>query len=151
MTRILLIAMSVCVLAILAVSYSLDRYERSDSTRHSRAVAEMAESWHGDVDFSPTYAALDPALVNQASDAAPDFSSTDQYWGLPEGEGRELVADTCGACHSLQLVMQQRRSAARWEQIVGQMVRLQGMPAPTPEDRAAIVAYLAQHYGEGAP
>ncbi|MBF0162662.1 MAG: hypothetical protein HQL88_10295, partial [Magnetococcales bacterium] len=44
------------------------------------------------------------------------------WQGLPEGAGREEVFYTCGACHSLMLVQQQRLSRAVWAETLAWMV-----------------------------
>lgn len=69
---------------------------------------------------------------------------------LPEGPGRTEVFYTCSACHSLQLVMQQRLSAARWDELISWMVTVNRMPEPAPEMRAILVGYLAAAYPEPA-
>lgn len=110
-------------------------------------VRAMAEAWDGDIRFEATYSALDPAAAD-AEGALAAFNPADAYGGLPRNGVYELVANSCGACHSLQLVMQQRRSEARWRELVGAMINVHGMPAPAPEDRRAIEAYLAANFGE---
>jgi hypothetical protein len=66
----------------------------------------------------------------------------------PSGEGAELVATSCSACHSLDyLVMnspfQTRKS---WEAEVNKMSKVFGADIP-PEDAKIIVDYLAAHLG----
>jgi hypothetical protein len=69
---------------------------------------------------------------------------------LPEGPGREAVFYTCSACHSLQLVTQQRLSAERWDQLISWMVTENRMPEPTPAIRAVLLEYLAAAFPEEA-
>lgn len=71
----------------------------------------------------------------------------DEYIGLPEGEGREVVAAYCGACHSLGLVAQQRLSRHRWEELLVWMREQQGMAKLPPEDEKVILDYLTEHLG----
>lgn len=151
MRRALLIAMALTSLAILVFAYALNQHRYSDATRRSQAVAEMADAWNGEIQFATSYSALDPAVGGAGEGAAaPGFDPSDEYWGLPRNEGYELVAATCAACHSLQVVMQQRRSAARWDELIDWMVTTQGMPAPAAQDRQTIIAYLSRNYGEDA-
>jgi len=67
---------------------------------------------------------------------------------LPEGPARTLVTERCLLCHSAGLIAQQRKDAAAWGRTVTQM-RTWGTPIQD-EDQAALVAYLAQHFGPGA-
>ena len=55
--------------------------------------------------------ASDPVAKKAADDA-----------GLPEGEGRELVATQCTTCHDLAGVKMQKLTAAEWKDIVNGMV-----------------------------
>jgi mono/diheme cytochrome c family protein len=71
----------------------------------------------------------------------------DEYAGLPKAEGRDTVAGWCGACHSLRLVSQQRLPRYRWEELLAQMIKKNGMPKPPPEDEQVIVDYLAENLG----
>ncbi len=63
---------------------------------------------------------------------------------LPDGKGKELVADYCSACHGLDSVTSQRADKDGWETIVAYMVS-RGMTA-TNEEVATIVAYLAKAF-----
>lgn len=127
-----------------------------ESVRRSAAVVEMAENWSGDLRFESSYDALDPAAVSAASvrdgaaAAGTAFDPADDYGGLPRNQGYEEVAGYCGACHSLQIVMQQRGNERRWNQLITWMIDQQGMPEPPPADRERIVDYLARNYGEDA-
>jgi hypothetical protein len=69
---------------------------------------------------------------------------------LPDGPGRETAFYTCGACHSLQLVVQQRLNAGRWDQLITWMVTENRMPEPTPETRAVLIGYLSTAFPEAA-
>ena len=71
-------------------------------------------------------------------------------WDVCRDAGYDLVAGSCGACHSMQLVMAQRRSAQRWDELIEWMVATQGMPPPAAAERQTIVSYLARNYGEDA-
>ncbi len=83
-----------------------------------------------------------------ASGAAPTPVATgEDLGGLPAGEGRALVYYSCAACHSLNLVKQQRLSRKRWEKILAWMVEEQGMNQLPPEAHDVVLDYLAAHYG----
>ncbi len=77
------------------------------------------------------------------ADAADDFD----YDGLPPGAGREDVFVQCSTCHSLRLVMQQRLSRERWEEILEWMVEEQGMAALSYPEQDRILDYLGTHFG----
>jgi mono/diheme cytochrome c family protein len=67
---------------------------------------------------------------------------------LADGPGRELTQASCSMCHSVDYILINAPFQDRtgWEKTVTKMVKVFGAPL-TPEDNAAIVAYLAQHYG----
>lgn len=80
--------------------------------------------------------------------AAPASSQSDEELArLPQGEGRDTVAGWCGACHSLNLVTQQRLPRWRWEELLVVMREKHGMPQLDPADKAAIVDYLSENLG----
>ncbi len=68
---------------------------------------------------------------------------------LPEGPGRELVATRCVGCHDLDTAVSRRATANEWRDIVAEMIK-RGAQVPGTE-AAAIVTYLAQHYGATTP
>ena len=37
---------------------------------------------------------------------------------LPEGEGREIVAETCNQCHELNIVTGSQRTEAQWQYVI---------------------------------
>jgi mono/diheme cytochrome c family protein len=98
-------------------------------------------------DFLPAYFALDPAAPVDAESVRAAFNPGDPYGGLPQTDGFDLVAAQCGACHSLNLVMQQRLTQERWDKLIDLMIAKHKMPAPDRETRAAIISYLARHFG----
>ncbi|KAF0117614.1 MAG: cytochrome c [Rhodospirillaceae bacterium] len=69
------------------------------------------------------------------------------WQGLPEGQGRQEVFETCQACHSLKLVQQQRLDRRVWDEVLGWMVTEKRMLEPAPEVRQRILEYLVEHYG----
>ena len=68
---------------------------------------------------------------------------------LAEGPGRERVQAICSACHSLDYIVMNSpfQDKAAWEKTVKKMVNVMGAPL-SPEDVAAIVAYLDAQYGK---
>lgn len=67
---------------------------------------------------------------------------------LPEGSAKTLVTERCLLCHGAGMILQQRKDAAAWGRTVTQM-RAWGSQLQD-ADQAALVAYLAQHFGSGA-
>jgi hypothetical protein len=111
------------------------------------AVLAMAAAWNGNIRFGAAYAALDPARVDFDAAQGRGFDPADDYWGLPRTPGYEEIAARCSACHSLALVMQQRQTKAGWAAVIDRMVARQGMAAPEPQVRSAVIAYLVREYG----
>lgn len=112
-------------------------------------MAESAEAaWSGEINYAPAYAALNPYADITASTAASVFDPHDEYWGLPRSAGVESVATWCSACHTLQIVMQQRQSRDGWDYLLHWMVDKQGMAEPPAETRAEILDYLSREFSE---
>jgi hypothetical protein len=70
---------------------------------------------------------------------------------LPDYPGREETYYTCDGCHSFRLVSQQRLPRRRWDQLLDIMVEKQGMAELSPEDRALILDYLEEAFGQDVP
>lgn len=68
---------------------------------------------------------------------------------LADGTGRDRVQAACSMCHSVDYIVMNSpfQDAAAWEKTVNKMVKVYGAPL-TPDDAAAIVAYLGEHYGK---
>ena len=66
---------------------------------------------------------------------------------LPEGPGRDEVEAYCGACHSLQIVVQQGLSRDRWSELLIWMVEEQDMAELEAEEHKLVLDYLATHLG----
>ncbi|HEX9707139.1 MAG TPA: cytochrome c [Steroidobacteraceae bacterium] len=68
---------------------------------------------------------------------------------LAEGSGRDQVQASCSMCHSLDYIVMNSpfQDKAAWEKTVNKMVAVFGAPL-TPEESAAIAAYLDRHYGK---
>ncbi len=67
---------------------------------------------------------------------------------MPEGEGKQLVANICAGCHALETTLTQRRNREDWNSTVANMIS-RGAQIFTDES-ATIVNYLAEHYGAQA-
>jgi mono/diheme cytochrome c family protein len=68
---------------------------------------------------------------------------------LTQSDGVERVQASCATCHSLDYIVMNSPFQDRtgWDKTVTKMVKVMGAPL-TPEDSAAIVDYLAAHYGK---
>ena len=69
--------------------------------------------------------------------------------GLPQGEGRDLVALACSQCHSLAPLLAGRAGPGGWRDHVYNMV-LRGAQL-TPREADTVIQYLAANFGPGAP
>jgi cytochrome c5 len=63
---------------------------------------------------------------------------------LPDGEGKDLVADRCAGCHELDRVVAYKGTEEDWGGVVYTM-RQRGLEV-TPEENEQIVAYLAKNF-----
>jgi hypothetical protein len=64
---------------------------------------------------------------------------------LPEGKGKSVVESRCYACHSADLLVQQRLTAKQWTATVEKMTRW-GAPV-TDDEKPVIIEYLAKRFG----
>ena len=86
-------------------------------------------------------------LMNRAALLIPflAFSATlVQAQDLPAGKGKDLVENTCGSCHGLDVVVAQHATRDGWASIVDYMVS-RGATG-TPEEITTIVDYLAKNF-----
>jgi competence ComEA-like helix-hairpin-helix protein len=67
---------------------------------------------------------------------------------MPAGKGKDLVENTCGSCHGLDVVVAQHASKDGWASIVDYMVS-RGATG-TPAEIATIVDYLAKNFPAAA-
>ncbi len=65
---------------------------------------------------------------------------------LPAGPAKAKVEAACYACHSADLLAQQRLTEKQWTAAVEKMMRW-GAPVENDADKSAIIAYLSKHYG----
>lgn len=64
---------------------------------------------------------------------------------LPPGPGRAEVEAACYACHSADLLVQQRLTEKQWTATVEKMMRW-GSDVPA-EQKDVIIRYLSRHFG----
>ena len=73
---------------------------------------------------------------------------------LPEGEGRQLVAQFCNSCHDLQRTVANRSDLDHWSHTVTRMrtrMTVAGIPDLTEEQYLTIVSYLSTKFGPLQP
>ncbi len=88
------------------------------------------------------------ACALAAASAGADES---EFGVLHPAPGVEETFYACTACHSEMIVAQQGLSRKHWDELIDWMIEEQGMVAPEPEERATILDYLAENYGEDRP
>ncbi|KGJ05329.1 hypothetical protein SAMN04487972_10631 [Paracoccus halophilus] len=90
----------------------------------------------------------DPMVALRAPTEQPadGVAASAEFGGLPDAPGAEETYYQCVACHSTEIIKQQRITDARWDDLWGWMVEQQGMVEPEPEIRAAILGYLKTHF-----
>jgi hypothetical protein len=70
-----------------------------------------------------------------------------KFKDLPPGKAKADVEAACYACHSADLLAQQRLTPKQWTATVEKMTRW-GAVVP-PEQKTPIIDYLAKHFGPG--
>ena len=68
-----------------------------------------------------------------------------QFKQLPAGPMKAKVEAGCYACHSADLIAQQRLTEKQWTAAVEKMIRWGA--AVDEKDKAAMIAYLSKHFG----
>ena len=117
-----------------------------------RARAALALLAAAAVSLSAASAAAKPKKkkASQATASRVDFDAKLPVLGtrlseFPPGEGKAIADSACLACHSTDMVRQQRLTEKQWTASVTKMV---GWGAEVPESRrAALVAYLVKNFG----
>jgi len=74
--------------------------------------------------------------------------SVAQAQDLPAGKGKDLVENTCGSCHGLDVIVAQHATKDGWASIVDYMVS-RGATG-TPAEIQTIVDYLAKNFPAAA-
>jgi DNA uptake protein ComE-like DNA-binding protein len=65
--------------------------------------------------------------------------------GLPDGEGKDVYENVCGACHGADIVIGSQGSKSRWEETVDAM-KNRGASA-SDEEFVIVTNYLAKYFG----
>lgn len=90
---------------------------------------------------------LDPMTALMARpDKAAGGEGNVELGGLPEGPGAEDTYYQCIACHSTEIIKQQRVTDHRWDELWDWMVEAQGMVEPDDATRKIILAYLKTNF-----
>ena len=91
--------------------------------------------------------ALDPMSALRAHvQGGEDMAGNPEFDGLPNGPGAEETYYQCVACHSTEIIKQQRITDLRWDELWTWMVEEQGMVEPDEETRQVILSYLKENF-----
>lgn len=95
-----------------------------------------------------TEARLDPMQALRAPPRVEtdEITMSEDFGGLPDAPGVEKTYYACVACHSTEIIKQQRVTDARWDDLWRWMVDSQGMFEPDPEEKDIILGYLKTHF-----
>lgn len=116
--------------------------------QRARRVAAMAPSWPKTPDYRVSFHPLSGAAGQPDSAIAyASYDPEDDYRGLPRTGAYEEVAVYCAACHTLEIVMQQRATEARWAYMLDWMVEEQNMPPLPEQEKREVLDYLSGHFG----
>lgn len=85
--------------------------------------------------------ALRPPVVREG-----EVTANAELGGLPDGPGAEETYYQCVACHSTEIIKQQRITDNRWDELWSWMRDSQGMVEPDAETKAVILGYLKEHF-----
>jgi cytochrome c5 len=91
---------------------------------------------------------LAPAWPQRVPEAQVDKTPTDES-GLPEGTGRQLVAERCVSCHDLQRVAVKRSDRDDWDHTVARMrtrMTVASIPDLSAAETATVVNYLSEKF-----
>jgi cytochrome c2 len=64
---------------------------------------------------------------------------------LPDGPGKDVVANNCALCHGLDRIVETKRSPRQWDAIVGRMVFFGAQLSDA--DRKTVTSYLDAAFG----
>jgi Quinohemoprotein amine dehydrogenase A, alpha subunit, haem binding len=70
---------------------------------------------------------------------------------LPQGPHRVVVEETCTACHSAAIILQNRMSRKRWDETITWMQNEQGLMDLSAQVRKQILDYLEDVRGTTSP
>lgn len=90
---------------------------------------------------------LDPMTALRARAAeAEGVEGNMELGGLPDGPGAEDTYYQCVACHSTEIIKQQRVTDHRWDELWRWMVEKQGMVEPDEDTKDVILTYLKANF-----
>lgn len=126
----------------------LSRLLRASLAAAALAIAPAGLAAQG---FDPMRPAtgFDPMMPQGGQPAAPEASDVPlnpELGNLPDTPGVEETYYLCSACHSMDIVTQQRLTDARWDYTWTWMVEEQGMPEMDAETKETILSYLKRHF-----
>lgn len=100
--------------------------------------------------FTPVVAATTVAALSLAlALAAPVLAQPTAVDPLPDGPGKDAVVRVCTACHEAAQFAYARHTPEEWD---NEITRMQGAGAEmTPEDQAAVSAYLSRNFPKPPP
>jgi len=102
----------------------------------------LSNGWHG-VDVEVSNAAAAPRQVSEGKLPAIGARTPP----LPEGPGRSVVEQSCLACHSGDVLRQQRLTERQW---TASIAKMKGWGAElTEEESGRLLTYLTEHFGPG--
>lgn len=92
--------------------------------------------------------ATDPMVALRAPTDQPADgpAASEEFGGLPDALGAEDTFYQCTACHSTEIIKQQRITDARWDDLWIWMVEKQGMVDADPETKDLIMTYLKTYF-----
>lgn len=117
------------------------------TSSQKRRIAAFANDWSTSPSYDVDFNALDPSYKTiSVTDSL--FDPSDDFWGLPRDDkgAYELVDAYCSACHSLSIVMQQRATPERWQELLIWMEEKQGMAKLPNEDEELVLDYISTHF-----
>lgn len=125
--------------------YTLMQRKNAEGWRKTiyRMISRGAHVMPGEVELLTAYLT---ATYGPASPPPPrgDSATSGGLQALPDGPGRGILVASCIQCHSVQAVLDSRKSQAHWKETVGRM-RSFGANLSDSEEQA-LVDYLSQHF-----
>ena len=100
---------------------------------------------------SPESEIADPATLSSEPGATEADSPEPATVGelFPEGLGRQLVLDTCGACHAIACSAIGQRTAARWNNLKED--HRDKASSLSEEELETLFGYLKEHFSDSKP
>lgn len=104
----------------------------------------LSNGWHAvDIEVTDPRA---PVRAEAESSATGLPGLGDRVPALPDGPGRSQAETACTACHSTEVLRQQRLTERQWTASIGKM-RGWGASIPEGEESNRLIGYLAEHFG----